>query len=325
MAILLINGLERCLVTGANGFVGEKLVRVLSQNSFRVSLTVRQVFKAVDSTAIFLVGDINEETVWREAIANQDVIIHLANRAHVLKDSSLNPLAEYRKVNVAGTLALARQASEAGVKRFIYLSSIKVNGERTADKPFRYNDSPAPEDDYAISKWEAEQGLIELCSRVDMELVVIRSPLIYGKGVKGNLRSLTQVIDKGWPLPLAGIGNQRDLMGLGNLVDLIATCISHPKAAGQTFLCSDDQPLSTSELVQFIAKARNKRPRLFTIPRYIFNAAGRCLGKKSLCDRLLGDLQIDIEHTKRQLGWSPKYSVEEGMARAFEINNEQVC
>lgn len=311
---------RKCLITGANGFVGKALAEKLNYMGWETFGAVRSNVEGINYSHIFVTGEIGGKTDWMEALVEQEVVIHLANRAHVIRDSAADPLYEYRKANVDGTLALARQASEAGVRRFVFISSIKVNGERTAEKPFRPEDPPSPVDPYAVSKWEAEQGLSELSENTGMELVIIRPPLVYGPGVKGNLASMRNIINKGFPLPFAGIHNQRDLIGLGNLIDLITVCISHPKAAGQTFLCSDGTPLSTPELVGYIAQAQNRSPRLFRLPDWVLSIGSSLLGKKDLYERLTGDLQVDMEHTKTQLGWSPKYSVEEGMARAFDVS-----
>lgn len=308
----------KCLVTGANGFVGSELVAQLSTNIDQVSVAVRTQSEKAYNLPVYLVDRINGETNWTEPMAGQDTVIHLANRAHVFKDQAQDPLAEYREINVQGTVALARQAVEAGVKRYIYLSSIKVNGEQTLLEPYSYKDTPSPQDPYAVSKWEAEQALKELCENSSMELVIIRPPLVYGPGVKGNLRTLRSAIDRGWPLPLAGIENQRDLISLRNLVDLISVCIKHPDAAGHTFLCSDDRPVSTTELITAIAKARHRKPKLFKMPPKLLASLAKLAGKEGAYERLFGDLRVDISHTKNVLGWEPRFTFEEAILDAFK-------
>lgn len=316
--LLSTNEYPRCLVTGANGFVGKGLTRVL-ENQYPVRLVIKGNNHFCPTECSLKITNISGKPNWQKALAGQEVVIHLANRAHVLDERSVNPLAEYRKVNVEGTLELARQAVAAGVKRFIYLSSIKVNGEENQNGIFQYDDSPNPQDDYAISKWEAEQGLKEICRRSKMDLVIIRPPLVYGSSVKGNLRALQNVIDKGWPLPLSGIYNQRDLISVDNLVDLIVTCITHPHAVGQTFLCSDERSVSTTELIQRIANARHRKARLFWMPQTLIKASALCFGKGGAYKRLFGDLRVDITHTKEILGWSPPYRFEDEIYKAFTL------
>ncbi|MCF7981146.1 MAG: SDR family oxidoreductase [Pseudomonadales bacterium] len=312
-----------CLVTGAAGFIAGELLRLLAAKNHTVSVVTRYGMGGLKKTAgEFVIGEINQFTDWKDILTNQSTIIHLANRSHILNDRDKEQLAEYRKTNVEGTLALARQASEAGVKRFIYLSSIKVNGEGTFNRPYCFDDAPDPQDPYAISKWEAEQGLKALCAESVMELVIIRPPLVYGPGVKGNLRTLVRAIDRGAPLPLGGISNQRDLISLYNLTDLIVTCVDHPKASGHTFLCSDGCPVSTSELITWIAKARGKKLRLFKLPATILVRLLSIVGKQGLCERLFGDLRIDMTPTQSVLGWEPPVAFEEGVLKAFALDSE---
>lgn len=250
--------------------------------------------------------------------------IHAAARVHVMADTAVDPLDEYRAVNVAGTLNLARQAAAAGVKRFIFISSIKVNGEcTTADKPFFYTDVMRPEDPYGISKAEAETGLKKIAADTGMEVVIIRPPLVYGPGVKANFAAMMRLARKNLPLPLGAIYNKRSLVALDNLVDLIITCIDHPKAANQTFLASDDHDVSTTELFKLMVNAYGKKPRLISVPMNWFKLVGKITGKQAVVDRLCGNLQVDISHTKETLGWQPKISVEEGIRRC--IKKEVLC
>jgi len=312
----------KCLVTGASGFIGRGLLPSLKKAGHIAAQASRAYPEKNIDLLTFSVGHISGHTDWTLAVANQDVVIHLANRAHSFNHKEANALSEYRKVNVDGTLNLAKQASEAGAKRFIYLSSIKVNGERTSDHAFRCDDVPAPEDHYGISKWEAEQGLKKLCEELAMELVIIRPPLVYGPGVKGNLQKLTQAIDSGLPLPLGGMTNRRDLISLYNLTGLIVTCVDHPRASGHTFLCSDGCPVSTSELIASIAKARGKKLRLFKLPARIVVGLLSFLGKQGLGERLFGDLRVDMANTQTVLGWVPPVAFEEGVLKAFALGGE---
>jgi len=244
------------------------------------------------------------------------VVIHAAARAHIMKEDLADPVVEYRQVNVDGTVNLARQAAEAGVRRFIFISSIGVNGNINI-KPFTEDDTPKPADPYAQSKLEAEQGLWEIQHETGMELVVIRPPLVYGPNAPGNFGSLTRWIDKGVPLPLGAIQNQRSLVALDNLVDLITTCIDHPAAANQVFLAGDGQDLSTTELLRSVARAAGKPSRLIPIPSSLLMLAATLLGKKAVAQRLLGSLQVDISKARDLLEWEPPISVEEGLRRCF--------
>lgn len=244
--------------------------------------------------------------------------IHAAARVHVMADTAADPLDEYRAVNVAGTINLARQAAAAGVKRFIFISSIKVNGECTAaDKPFLYTDVMRPEDPYGISKAEAERGLKQIAEDTGMEVVIIRPPLVYGPGVKANFAQLMKLAKKNLPLPFGMIRNKRSLVSIDNLVDLIITCIDHPHAANQTFLVSDDHDISTTELLKLLTRAAGKEPWLIPMPVSWFKLSGKLIGKQAVIDRLCGNLQVDITHTKKTLGWKPPISVEEGIRRCF--------
>ncbi|WP_097460160.1 UDP-glucose 4-epimerase family protein [Mangrovitalea sediminis] len=308
----------RVLLTGASGFLGRRLSLYLcEQKRFELTSAVR--FEAVKAHGRKVaVAGIDAATDWFDALAGQHVVIHAAARAHVMKDKVADPLVEYRKVNVDGTLNLARQAAEAGVKRFIFISSIKVNGEQTPlGKPFTAADTPAPEDSYGISKWEAEQGLQELAAESGMEVVIIRPPLVYGPEVKGNFASMIRLLEYGLPLPLGAIHNRRSLVALDNLVDLIMTCIDHPAAANQVFLAGDGQDLSTTELLRAVAKARGKALCLVPVPAVLLMLGATVLGKRAVAQRLLGSLQVDITKACNVLGWQPPVSVEEGLRRCF--------
>jgi nucleoside-diphosphate-sugar epimerase len=269
------------------------------------------------SSDVVAVGEINKRTWWNSALVGVETIVHLAARVHVMHDTAESPLNAFREVNVHGALNLAQQAAEAGVKRFIFMSSIKVNGEFTRpDHPFTEADTPSCQDAYGVSKQEAEQGLRQIAAATGMELVIIRPPLVYGPRVKANFAALMRVVQKGWPLPLGAIHNQRSLVALDNLVDFIITCISHPQAGNQTFLISDGQDLSTTELVRGIAQAAGVPARLLPVPVWALEWAGRMVGKSEAVQRLCGNLQIDPSKARTLLGWTPKISVQEGLRRA---------
>lgn len=306
------------LLTGATGFLGSRLATDLqSKSGVNLTAAVRRRIE-IPAAHIVEVQGLDANTGWSTALTNQQVVIHAAARAHIMKDEVADPLAEYRRVNVDGTLNLARQAAAAGVKRFIFISSIKVNGEQTPlGQPFTADDTPAPEDAYGISKWEAEQGLQQLVSDTGMEVVIIRPPLVYGPGVKGNFASMINLVAKGLPLPLGAIHNQRSLVAVDNLVDLIITCIDHPAAANQVFLAGDGQDLSTTELLRGVAQAMGKPSRLIPVPASILMLGATLLGKKTMAQRLLGSLQVDISKARNLLGWEPPISVEEGLSRCF--------
>lgn len=313
----------KVLLTGVTGFIGNELAQRLksfvdtSSSQSVVSVAIRNLRKLPDYTE-FLVSDITAETDWSDALVNQNLIIHTAARTHIMKDEVTDPLAEYRKVNVEGTLNLARQSAEAGVKRFIFISSIKVNGEQTPiGQPFGANDDPAPEDPYGVSKLEAEQGLQKLAVESGMEIVIIRPPLVYGPGVKGNFANMLKQVDKGLPLPLGAINNKRTLVALDNLVDLIITCIEHPAAANQVFLAGDGEDVSTTELLRAVAKAMGKPSRLVPVPAGLLMLGATLLGKRAVAERLLGSLQVDISKARDMLGWRPVVTMEEQLRKMF--------
>ncbi len=305
------------VLTGATGFLGSRLAEKLhDHNQHPVMCASRRAIGQCDRYVV--VGALDSDTDWSTVVAGQQVVIHTAARAHIMKDEVPDPLAEYRKVNVDGTLNLARQAAEAGVRRFIFISSIKVNGEQTPlNQPFTAENTPAPEDAYGISKMEAEQGLQALAAETGMEVVIVRPPLVYGSGVKGNFASMIKLVEKGLPLPLGAIHNKRSLVALDNLVDLIITCIEHPDAGNQVFLASDGEDLSTTELLRGVAKAMGKPSRLVPVPAGLLMFGATVLGKKAMAQRLLGSLQVDISKARNLLGWQPPLSVEEGLKRCF--------
>lgn len=311
------------LVTGATGFVGSSLVhRLAMDQGLRgvVAAARRADRRWPERVNPVQVGDLMPTTDWHAALQGVSQVVHLAARVHIMNDRSLDPLAEFRHVNVEGTANLARQAAAAGVKRFVYLSSIKVNGDSTElGRPFTAADTPAPDDPYGVSKHEAEQLLRLIASETGMEVVIIRPPLVYGPRVKANFESMMRWLAYGIPLPLAAVtNNRRSLVALDNLVDLIATCLRHPGAANQTFLVSDGEDLSTATLLRRMGAALGSPARLFYAPVAVLKLGAAMLGKQSICQRLCGSLQVDIRKTQEFLGWTPPVSVDEGLRRAAD-------
>ncbi|SHM85338.1 UDP-glucose 4-epimerase family protein [Phytopseudomonas punonensis] len=313
----------RILVTGAGGFVGQALVgRLTNDPRYQPRAASRNVSAFSPKIENCLAPSLGSNADWHAALSDVSVVVHLAARVHVMNDTASDPLVEFRNTNVAGTLNLARQAATAGVQRFIFISSIKVNGEGTEPgHPYRADDTPAPQDPYGVSKMEAEQGLRALAGEAGMEVVIIRPVLVYGPGVKANFRSMMSWLRKGIPLPLGATGNKRSLVAVDNLVDLIATCIDHPAAANQTFLVSDGDDLSTTQLLQRMGTALGRPARLLPVPASLLQACAAMLGKRAIAQRLCGSLQVDIGKTRELLAWAPPVSVDEALrktARAFD-------
>lgn len=305
----------RILITGVTGFLGGAVVRSLLPNKqLNLLAAVRSIVDLPEGVDVSEVGEINQKTDWSEFVKTPELIIHCAARVHVMNEKSNDPLQAFRDVNVAGTLNLAKQAAAAGVKRFIFISSIKVNGEGTdINCKYTISDQVAPEDPYGISKHEAEQSLIELSQETDMELVIIRPTLVYGPGVKGNFLNLLKLCKSGLPLPFGAIQNARSMVYLENLVDLITTCIDHPNATGQIFLASDGDDLSLTGLLDLIRKTMNKPALLIPVPSFLFKLVGKLTGKAAIVDRLVGNLQVDSGNAKTLLGWQAPYTVEQGI------------
>lgn len=306
------------LVTGANGFVGTALCEFFTKSQVPVRAIVRTSGLSPTDTGVESVGDISSKTDWTHALKDVTKVVHLASRVHIMTDQSANPLAEYRLINVEGTVNLARQAAAAGVKRFVFLSSIKVNGEFTElSRPFTADDEPAPTDAYGISKHEAEMALRQIAMETDMEVVIIRPPLVYGPGVKANFAAKMRWLARGLPVPLAGMThNRRSLVALDNLIDLIVTCLNHPKAANQTFLVSDAEDLSTADLLKRTGVALGKPARLFYVPSWLLQRLATLVNKPGIYQRLCGSLQVDMSKTRQLLAWTPPLSVDEGLRRA---------
>ena len=305
----------KILVTGATGFVGHAILQMFdARPDISVLGSVRSAAQQTDDERLIAVGDMDRSTDWGSALEAVDTVVHTAARVHVMRDSSTDPLSEYRRVNVEGSLNLARQALEAGVRRFVFISSIKVNGEGTRPgEPYRADDTPEPVDPYGISKLEAEQGIRDLCAGSNMEWVVLRPTLVYGPGVKANFLSMMRWLRCGIPLPLALTANKRSFVALANLADLVATCVASPAAANRVFLVSDDQDLSTAELLTSIGRALGRPARLWPCPIWILQLLARFAGKAAIAQRLLGSLQVDVSETRARLGWSPPVSVDEAM------------
>ncbi|MFG5861349.1 UDP-glucose 4-epimerase family protein [Metapseudomonas sp. CR1201] len=306
----------RVLLTGATGFIGSGLLQRLLQDGLHLPVAaIRRPSADLHSDVPCIhVGELSLNTDWSVALTGADVVVHAAARAHVIKESSSDPLAEFRSVNLDGTLALANQAALAGVKRFVFISSIGVNGNQSF-RPFKVDDTPNPVEPYAISKLEAELGLRRLTAETGMEVVIIRPPLVYGPQAPGNFARLINIVAKGIPLPFGAIHNQRSLVSLDNLVDLIVTCIDHPAAANQTFLVSDGEDLSTTELLRRMGAALGKPARLLPVPSWLLEAGAVMLGKKALYQRLCGSLQVDISKTRELLGWEPPISVDAALRK----------
>ncbi len=318
-----------CLVTGADGFVGRHLCRVLRESEFTVTGSSRYAIPNADashqsSPTLKPVGPIDGATDWQAVLGGQEVVVHLANRAHRAGEREAAAQDLYRAVNLDGSLNLARQAASNGARLFIYVSSIKVNGESTGEQPFSNKDKPSPQGAYAISKYETEQALQDFCAGNRMQLVIIRPPLIYGPGVKGNLSQLLWAVKNNIPLPIASIGNQRDLISLGNFASLIQTCIDNPASDGHVFLCCDQQPLSTPELVRQMALASGKMAMIFPFPVKSLEMLGRMIGREDAIVRLTSDLRVDMEHTQNILSWQPPYSVAESMQWAFSNESHRL-
>ncbi|MDF2181404.1 NAD-dependent epimerase/dehydratase family protein [Neptuniibacter sp. CAU 1671] len=302
------------LVTGATGFVGIHLCLDLVARGFRVRATGRSACPAVfvQHAAIeYVCFDAVRSDCIGRLLSGVECVLHCAARTHVMKTAGLETQSIYNPVNVDFTVALASQAAACGVKRFVFLSTIKVNGESSEPgQPFRAVDTPHPSDPYAVSKLAAEQGLFKLAHETSLEVVMIRAPIVYGPGVKGNFRSLIKLVKMGWPLPLGQVRNLRSLIGLSNLTDLMICCMTAPAAKNSVIMASDGRDISTSELLLLLAAACQVKLRLFHVPACILFACARLLGKATVADRLLGSLQIDLEETQQRLGWHPPYSVE---------------
>ncbi len=304
----------KILLTGATGFIGNSLCETLLKHHHEIVAVTRSQVNT-DRNITYLHKALSGDTDWADVFKGVDVIIHLAGRAHVMKEASVDPYQAYADVNIHATKHLAEQAALSGVKRLIFLSSVKVNGERTKDVAFSETDSPKPEDDYGKTKCEAESVLMSIAKETGMEVVIIRPPLVYGQGVKANFKSLIKLARLNIPLPFGNVANKRSLIYLENLIDFIMLCINHPSAANQTFLVSDDEDVSTTQLIKYIKEASGKRPLLIPVPQSWLRFVFQLMGKSSFSDRLLGNLQVDITKAKTLLNWKPPYSLKEGIKK----------
>ena len=324
-----LQGNRKVLVTGASGFVGRYMCEEMLRQGWQVRGAVRSSAQLPDGAEVVAVGNIDGDTGWMNALRGVDAVIHLAARVHVMKDTAVDPLAEFIRVNLYGTSNLAQQAARAGVRRLVYVSSVKVNGERTAPisplspnpspiegegkNVFFESDEPNPHDPYAISKWRAEQDLLRIAQESGLEIVIVRPPLVYGPGVKGNFISLMAAIDKGVPLPLAGANNLRSLVYVENLVDALIVCATHPGAAGKIYLVSDGEDISTPDLLRRLGTALGRPARLFHCTPALLKLAGQLTGKSDQVERLLSSLQVDSGKIRRDLNWAPPYSLQQGL------------
>jgi len=307
----------KLLVTGANGFVGHSLCNALQRAGHAVAAGVRRTQGLAGEVVL---PSLEDSAAWEasQVPLPYDVVVHLAARVHVMHEQVSDPSSLYRSANATTTMALARASARAGVRRLVFLSSIKVHGECTSTGTYFVASGPtAPQDPYGISKMEAEQGLRQIAEETGMEVVIVRPPLVYGPRVKANFASLMRAVQRGLPLPLASVThNRRSFVALDNLVDLLITCIDHPAAANQTFLVSDGEDLSTTDLLRRLGHAMEKPARLFPVPPSLLQLGANLLGKGDMAQRLLGNLQVDISHTRNTLNWSPPISVDEGLRRA---------
>lgn len=312
--------MAKILVTGASGFVGRVLIKALNSRDFNVVGVGRKQIESVANT-FFVVPDFSKHDVWKGPLQGCDVVIHLAARVHIMQDHVVDPLKAFLATNLQATTNLAKQAAQAGVKRFVYVSSVKVNGEMTGNRAFTDLNEVNPQDPYSVSKWEAEKALHQISERTGLEVVIVRPPLVYGSGVKGNFAQMISVIAQGVPLPLAAVNNLRSLIYVENLVDALILCANHPGAVGQTYLVSDGEDISTPDLLRKLGNAMGRPARLFFCPLALLKLAGRLVGKIDQIDRLTGSLQVDSSKIRRELAWQPPFTLDDGLQATAKMIN----
>jgi nucleoside-diphosphate-sugar epimerase len=305
----------RILVTGANGFVGQAVCTNLLADGHEVYGAIRGDHLLPEGVHPRRIVNLGPNADWHEELEDIEAIVHTAARVHVMKDEERDPLAAFRAVNVEGTRRLAIQAATRGVKRFVFISSVKVNGEETFDTPFTEKSPPAPIDAYGQSKWEAEEMLRHLAADTGLEIVILRPPLIYGPGVKANILSLLKAVDKGWPLPLGAVDNRRSLIGIENFCEAIRLALTQAEAAGKTYLVRDYDDVSIAELIHRMARALDRQACLIPVPVFLLRLAGGVLGKKMMMQRLTGSLQIDDSRIRHELGYHPLIPLSDGLMK----------
>jgi len=309
----------KVLISGASGFVGRALTPVLITAGHTVVATSRHSGADLPGVVMKKVAGLGPDTDWRAALEGIEAVVHLAARVHIMNDTATDPLLENRRINTQGTIKLAEDAALAGVKRFVFLSTVKVMGEATTGAPFCQSDTPSPQDAYAIAKLEAEQALADISTRTGMQVVIIRPPLVYGPGVGGNFATLLKVCARGWPLPLGAVNNRRSLIYVGNLAHAIAECVENPAATGKTYLVRDGEDISTAELITRISAALDhaglpgRRPQLWPLPPVLLRLAAGLVGKSGAASRLLGDLGVDDGAIRKDLDWTPPFSMVQGL------------
>lgn len=314
----------KTIVTGASGFIGKLFCVQMLRQGYSIKVAVRSRALPIKNVEVEFVETIDASTDWSTILTEADVVVHLAARVHVMQETAEDPLEAFRKVNAAGTLNLARQAAQAGVRRFVFVSTVKVNGEETTSRPFSELDTPNPQDVYGISKMEAEQQLLALAEETGLEVVIVRPPLVYGAGVKGNFAQMLRVLDRRIPLPLASVHNIRSLMYVENLVDALVLCATHPKAVGQTYLVSDGEDISTPELLSQLSQTMGFPARLFPVPVWGLKLAAKLFGKGDQIHRLTSSLQVDSSKIRRELGWSPPFTLRQGLQETVKQFKKEI-
>ncbi|MCX5784292.1 MAG: NAD-dependent epimerase/dehydratase family protein [Elusimicrobia bacterium] len=311
----------RIVVTGAGGFIGRHLCRALKKSGFQVLGCVMEPEQKAairEEVEVFVSGKIDGSTAWHNALKKDDIVVHLAARVHVMRETASDPLEAFRRVNVTGTENLARQAAAAGATRIVFMSTVGVNGNNSGERAYIESDPPQPHNYYSVSKHEAEEKLSRISAETGLEAVMLRAPLVYGPEAPGNFFALIKVVSKGLPLPLASIRNRKSFVYIGNLVNAIILCCTHTAAAGNTYLVSDGEDISTPELIRRLANALGRPPRLFPFPPALMRLAGKLTGKTTAVDRLLGSLVVDSGRIRRELGWKPPFTVTEGLRETAE-------